>query len=102
MNTTLNIRALSHATSATMVSITALTISAEEYAGLKNALTSVGSHHWIGKGIVAVAVFVVVTAVLQFVLKKEVSEQKSLYGTLVTAIVCMLILPIFFIFEYFK
>ena len=98
----MKLRALAHATSTTIITITALTIIAELYSPLKDTLTKIGSHHWVGKGIVATVVFVVTAVVLNRVLQQGITEQKALYGTIGTRGLCALRLLMFFSIELYS
>lgn len=98
----MNLRALAHATSTTIVTITALTIIAELYSPLKDMLTKIGSHHWIGKSLIAVVVFGVTAFILNSLFKKALSEHTALYGTVVTTLGCALLLVGFFTFEFVR
>jgi len=80
-----------------------LTVAGELYSPLKSLLKDLHYHHWVGKGIWAVILFVVVTASL-YMATKDRSESLALNRsvnwlsyTLVFATVAMFL---FFIYEY--
>ena len=60
---------------AAVIFITAITITADLYLPLKDWLKNTFSHHWIGKSILSVAVFIVIGLVSRF-LPIEASEDK--------------------------
>ena len=59
-----NLKALSLATSKTLLFIAALTIGAEISSPFKNFLAAVAGHHWIAKGIFAIVFFAASYALL--------------------------------------
>ncbi len=73
----MNIKALAHSTSVTLALIVFMTILGEQNTAFKNLLTNIGGHHWIGKGLIAIIVFVGLYFLLKSILKKG-GEQKSI------------------------
>jgi len=75
----------------TIVFITAITITGELYnvAGangkmvspIKDFLKAIFGHHWVGKGVLAVALFVILSGLLYIIFRKQ-SNSQSLVWTL--------------------
>lgn len=70
----INSRALSLATSWTIIFIVAMTIVSELYKPLKTILADLSGHHWVSKGIVALIFFVILYKLLY---KKTLYEKDS-------------------------
>ena len=97
------ITALSFATIVTSLVITMLTIGGELQPSLKSWLQDTFSHHWVGKGLVAVAVFIVVVMFCQLLpkTKRDQWQTKALYGMTGMALAASLMMIGFFTYEYF-
>ncbi len=84
----------------TVAVITLLTIAAELNAPLKDWLKQVFSHHWIGKSVIALAVFLIFSFVMRVPTKKPLRE---LVGWLICAsIIGSLAIFIFFLWHSFS
>ncbi len=86
-----------------IVVISVLTIMADLEPKLKDWLKETFAHHWVGKGILALIVFVVVTIAVSAIAKK-ISEEKIVIAVKVLGIVTILsalVLIAFFLFETF-
>jgi len=82
--------------------ITLLTIGGELYTPLKNLLAEQHHHHWIGKGIWAVSLFVVVWLVTFFIIKPTPPRlARLLWMVTLSSIVGTLLLYGFFVYEFF-
>lgn len=81
-----------------VIFIIAITIAADIYLSLKDLLKSVFSHHWIGKSILSVAVFIIVGAI-SFLLPIQANEEKI--SRLLRALSFLLIIGILAIFSFF-
>jgi hypothetical protein len=92
--------ALIRSTIAVIWLIVGMTLLSEVSASFKAFLTQVGSHHWIGKGILATATFVVL-----YLLFRKFGESKGIFGgtLLVVGSVVLggLIIFGFFIWNFF-
>lgn len=101
------------ATSVTIIFTTVLTVAGELYKvtgadgktlnPIKDLLKALHGHHWVGKGIWAVAIFIAVASILYFLGRNRRDEQP--YDRLVTFLsytlcICTIILFSFFTFEY--
>jgi purine-cytosine permease-like protein len=51
--------------------VTVVTIAAELYPPLKNWLASTFTHHWVGKGVIAMAIFFLLGLLLGFLWRSE-------------------------------
>ena len=58
-----------------VIFITAITITADLYLPLKNWLADTFFHHWLGKGILSIVVFIIIS-LLGWFLSKEANENK--------------------------
>lgn len=100
------VRATTHAAALAVAFITGVTVTADLYLPLKDWLKLTFSHHWIGKGILAGALFVVMSAILSL-LPAPADEMKTkklarCIGKLViVSIAGTLIISAFFIYEAF-
>ena len=81
-----------------------LIIAAELYGPFKNLLKSTFSHHWIGKGIWATILFVVVASGYYFIKKIDTSDSTTRFMRALawTLIFGALTLFLFFTYEFFK
>lgn len=87
-----------------IVFITAITIAADLYSPLKDWLKENFSHHWIGKGILAIAAFLL-AGFLKFLFGKTTNEIKIAKNLAVLnwlSIIGSLAILGFFIFEAWK
>ncbi len=87
----------------TIIVITLLTIIADIKPAIKDNLKDIFAHHWVGKGILALIVFVIVMFAVSAVAKK-VSEEKIVIATKalgIATILSALALIAFFLFETF-
>ena len=88
-------------TVASIVLVTALTIIAELKAPLKDWLKETFAHHWVGKGVLALIVFVLVLLIVRRSVT-EVSESavaKAIRVLVIISALAALVLVGFFIFE---
>ena len=100
------IRATTYAAALAVTFITGVTITADLYLPLKDWLKLTFSHHWVGKGILAVILFVGISAVLLlFPAPKNEMKAKTLAQSIWTLVIVSLIGTIgiiaFFIYEAF-
>ena len=99
--------------SITTIFILAITLTGELYkvAGadgkminpIKDYLKSLHGHHWVGKGIWAVALFIIISAIMYGACKVEVTEQKiGKYVSVLswTLALCTIAFFSFFAYEY--
>lgn len=103
------IRALSYATNITIITITGLTIWAEKVTGVKDALVTLGGHHWVGKGIVAALVYGLSVLVFRTMFRTvrgtvrggtTEHEARQLYSVSIITLICAVIIFLFFTLEY--
>ncbi|OGD90843.1 hypothetical protein A3D81_01750 [Candidatus Curtissbacteria bacterium RIFCSPHIGHO2_02_FULL_40_17] len=85
----------------TIIYITVITVAGELYPPLKEFLAKNFSHHWIGKSITAILVFVVFAGLL-LVLKPKIKTAFLLNLLSAISIVSALILFSFFAWESFR
>lgn len=80
-----------------------LTVTGELYSPLKNLLKDLHYHHWVGKGIWAVIIFIASTLVLHWTTKDR-SESLSLVRSVnwlsYTLVLAAVVMFLFFIYEY--
>lgn len=83
---------------ATIVGLVVLILAAELSAPTKRWLASVFSHHWIGKGVLAVLFFVVMTVVIASLLPKKprAALQNGVWTLTAAATISTLVLTLFF------
>jgi hypothetical protein len=95
--------ALLHATQASIIIITVLTVWAEFSKPLKDFLAAVTGHHWVTKGFFSLLVFIILYIVLsRFSEHIEVQEARSeIMRTITITIVCGLALLLFFTWHFF-
>ncbi|MBI4090319.1 MAG: hypothetical protein HY421_02855 [Candidatus Kerfeldbacteria bacterium] len=99
-----NIFASVAATIVTVVFITLITIIADLQLPLKDWLKATFTHHWVGKGVLAAAVFVIVW-LMMLSQKRHVDDQRLSRGLMAlawTALVSTVVLFGFFIYETFR
>ena len=97
---TINPRALSLATTWTVVFIVVLTIWAELSKPFKTVLASMTGHHWVTKGIVAVIFFVIVYALLFKRDSNLVNSEKYVLQTVLITILAGLAIFSFFTWHF--
>lgn len=68
----------------TVLFVTALTITGDKHASVKSWLTTTFRQHWLGKSILAVVVFVMLTLVFSAVIKR--TDSKALRSGLIVLI----------------
>ena len=68
------VRSVAIAAMVTSIMLAVLIVSAEEIPTLKNWLKATFTHHWLGKGALAIAVFIVVTIAARFQGKTDASK----------------------------
>ncbi len=73
----MNIKALAHSTSATIGLIVLMTIVSEQNKPFKEILAKIGGHHWIGKGVVSIVVFIGLYLLFKSIMKKG-GEDKAI------------------------
>ena len=95
----MNIKALSYSANITLVVITFLTIVGELNKPLKNTLASIGGHHWVGKGIVALAVFILGYVVIRTFADKKSDTDTSLCSTIAVTVLSGVLIVLFFVFH---
>ncbi len=83
------------ATAVAIIFITAITIAADLYSPLKNWLKDTFSHHWIGKGVLAAALWMAV-AVLP--VRKEISQKIFMLILIFSAVA----IALFYILHFLK
>lgn len=81
----------------TVIAITFMTIYAELNETFKNWLKDVFYHHWLGKGVLALALFVVLAHLIKINSKKETSTLITMLISI--TIVCALLIVGFFVWE---
>ena len=82
----------------TVIYITAVTVTADLYTPLKEALKNICSHHWIGKSITAILVFAIFWGL--FLLIKPKTKPSLLLNLLtVVSILAAFVIFIFFTWE---
>ena len=87
-----------YATIVTIISVTVMTIAAELSTSFKDFLTNTFWHHWIGKGIIALAVFFLI----RFLYKGEEKDILRLTkSTIVITVLCGLVIFLFYVFHFF-
>lgn len=100
------IRTTTYAAAFAVAFITGVTVTADLYLPLKDWLKLTFSHHWIGKGMLAIAFFVGISAVLVlFPAPKDEMKAQALARSTWTLVIVSLIGTIsiiaFFIYEAF-
>jgi len=87
-----------------VIFIVALTIMADLYAPLKKLLKDAHHHHWVGKGIWATILFVIVASGYYFIKKIDTNESTTRFMRALTwtLIFGALTLFLFFVYEFFK
>jgi hypothetical protein len=94
--------AASLATIVVIAVITIFTIVSEISGGFKDFLANIGGHHWVGKGILSLIIFGVVWFGSAFKLKEDPETTKKwAIAVLITTVLGMLAIFIFFLDHYF-
>jgi hypothetical protein len=88
----------------TMIFITGITILADLIIPVKTWLASTYGHHWVGKGILSVVLFIVLTALSYPLMKRNVCNlsPKVVLLSAYLAIFGSFAMTFFFMYEYFK
>lgn len=89
--------------SVTVIFIAVITIVSELEHSVKDWLAGTFSHHWVGKGILSLILFLVL-ALLLFFITREPKEEKvgrTLTALFWTGAVGFLVIFVFYIFEFF-
>lgn len=95
-----NIRASAWAGITAIISVVFMTILSEESAGFKDLLTKLATHHWIGKSILSIVVFIISYAISTKRLKDdETAAGKYAIYIAVSALIGACVLFGFFLFE---
>ena len=83
-----------------IVAVTIITIAGELYAPLKDWLKSAFTHHWLGKSIISVAVFVIFWILGMATFRADEDKTRQSVSVLFTvAVFCTLALAAFFIYH---
>lgn len=101
-NTTRNVKiatSIFYAAAITAVFIAAITIFGELYAPLKDWLKTAFSHHWIGKGVLSAALFVVLSIIFLFKTRSDNSLLRSAKTAFWFSIASSLAILIFYCYE---
>ena len=96
-----NIKALGISTILTIVLITFMTIYGELNSAFKDFLKNLLGHHWISKGVIALAFFIII----YFALKNLVSKKEDVRGyinwVIISSVLGSLIILLFYVYEFF-
>lgn len=100
------VRATLCAAACTITFITGITVAADLYPPLKSWLKLTFSHHWVGKGILAGAVFTAVIVIVSFIPAPENDVKaktltRSVWALVAASLAGTLVIIIFFIYEAF-
>lgn len=95
----LNTTALARSATTTIWFVTISAIASELYAPLKNFFVSVARHHWTGKSVIAVGIFVVMYFVL-FKMKESDTPEKSIRNLIINTIICGLLIFGYFLWHF--
>lgn len=98
----LNIKALSRSTISTIGLVTLFTVWGELAPPLKSAIASVGGHHWTGKSILSVIIFIALYFFYKKVLKGKADPEKEVWMIIGSAVTGTAILLGFFLWHYFS
>jgi len=89
------------ATLVTTLAILVMTIGAELYPPLKAWLASTFGHHWVGKGVISIVIFVVVMALSYPILTKTPRSMASWSNRLFAVVILVTAIIIgFFMYEF--
>lgn len=88
----------------TAIFITGVTIYADLNSALKDWLKNTFTHHWIGKGVLAVIIFIALIPLILFIFPNDKKERlkNNLMVLFWTTIIGTFAIFGFFIYEYFK
>ena len=81
--------------------VVAATIGGELYSPFKSWLANTFSHHWIGKGVLATAIFFAVGTPLAFILRRHGGAAGLLVTVMWVAILGALAIIGFYVYEFF-
>lgn len=90
----LQLSSLSLATIVTIIGIVAMTLVGELNGGFKGSLAALTGHHWVSKGVLSLAVFLVTWLASALVLKEKPQKTKA-WGLAVAGVSLLGILVIF-------
>ena len=82
----------------TIIYITVITVAADLYPPLKEALKNASSHHWIGKSITAIVIFVIFKAIFVS-LKPKIKTALLLNWLTIVSVLATLVILAFFTWE---
>lgn len=82
-----------------IVFVTAITVIADTYTPLKDWLKATFFHHWLGKGDIALALFVAVTTILYVLPQKSTDPTRMLHALAYASILGTIVLIAFFVAE---
>lgn len=84
-----------------VIVVTILTIVADLEPRLKDWLKAMFGHHWVGKGIITLIVFVIVSLMVAVMATKITEKRtiKAINALIATSILAAITLLIFFLFE---
>ncbi len=92
------LKGIYYATIVTIVLITVMTILAELSTNFKDFLANTFWHHWIGKGIIALAIFFLIRLLYK-------GEEKDVYkltkSTVAITVLCGIAIFLFYLFHFF-
>lgn len=97
----LNIKALSRSTISVIALITIVTVWGELVPSVKSGIASVGGHHWTGKSILSVIVFIALYCLFKKMLKGKTNPEKEVWMIIGTAVIGTAVLLAFFLWHYF-
>ncbi len=95
----MNLQRLSTATAVVVYYIAAATILTEMFKPVKKAFTAIGGYHWIGKGITAVLLLIIVYLALSKFPNKSADEEMG-KGLIYAPIVSGVFMGIFFVVHF--
>lgn len=87
--------------SVTIVFIMAITITADFQPAFKDWLKETFTHHWVGKGILAVVIFILAAHFTRPSSDDEALLARALNGTVRTAVFCSVVLFGLYVYEAF-
>lgn len=89
-----------------IIYIPLITIASELYAPLKDLLKNIFWHHWLGKSVVLIILFIAVTFISGALLpareEDNIKDSKFLTGAFWSAALSALAILLFFMIEYMK
>lgn len=84
----------------TIIATAILTIISELNENIKNLLKNYFYHHWIGKGIIAIALFIIFAHIIKFNVKKDIASLVN--QLIIITVLAGLAIIIFFTWHAFK